>query len=132
MKEKNLVEEKPEEAFSSRKDNSFLPLNCYNKEMSKLNILVAGSTGYIGVQLIKLLISHKKINIKYLCGKTSIGKKISLYDNSLKKIKLPKVVKFNKKYLVRKSIIKILRLVIKKLKLENFLTTYFPHYICIS
>jgi N-acetyl-gamma-glutamyl-phosphate reductase len=31
--------------------------------MPKLNALVAGSTGYIGVQLIKLLIKHKYINI---------------------------------------------------------------------
>ena len=33
--------------------------------MPKLNALVAGSTGYIGVQLIKLLVKHKYINIKY-------------------------------------------------------------------
>ena len=33
--------------------------------MPKLNVLIAGSTGYIGVQLIKLLIKHKNINIKY-------------------------------------------------------------------
>ena len=32
--------------------------------MPKLNALVAGSTGYIGVQLIKLLVKHKYINIK--------------------------------------------------------------------
>ena len=32
--------------------------------MPKLNVLIAGSTGYIGVQLIKLLIQHKNINIK--------------------------------------------------------------------
>ena len=33
--------------------------------MPKLNVLVAGSTGYIGVQLIKLLVKHKmlKLNI---------------------------------------------------------------------
>ena len=45
--------------------------------MRKLNILIAGSTGYIGIQLIKLLIKHKNVNIKYLCGNTSAGKKIS-------------------------------------------------------
>ena len=48
--------------------------------MPKLNVLVAGSTGYIGVQLIKLLVKHSKINIKYICGNTSVGKKISYYD----------------------------------------------------
>ena len=53
--------------------------------MAKLNILVAGSTGFIGIQLIKLLIKHKKIKIKYLCGNNSIGKKISFFDKSLEK-----------------------------------------------
>ena len=53
--------------------------------MPKLNALVAGSTGYIGVQLIKLLIKHKYINIKYLCGNSSVGKNISYYDKSLSK-----------------------------------------------
>ena len=67
--------------------------------MLKLNALVAGSTGYIGVQLIKLLVNHKHINIKYLCGNTSVGKKISSFEKSLSSKKLPKIVKFNKKYL---------------------------------
>jgi N-acetyl-gamma-glutamyl-phosphate reductase len=64
--------------------------------MPKLNALVAGSTGYIGVQLIKLLVKHKYINIKYLCGNSSIGKKISDYDKSLLNKKLPKIIKFDK------------------------------------
>ena len=67
--------------------------------MRKLNILIAGSTGYIGVQLIRLLIKHKNVNIKYLCGNTSVGKKISSYDKSLTTKNLPNIVKFNKKYL---------------------------------
>ena len=48
--------------------------------MSKLNVLVAGSTGYIGIQLIKLLVKHKYVRIKYLCGNSSVGKKVSSYD----------------------------------------------------
>tara|TARA_Y100000816_G_scaffold288230_1_gene272415 strand:+ start:1010 stop:2032 length:1023 start_codon:yes stop_codon:yes gene_type:complete len=67
--------------------------------MPKLNALVAGSTGYIGIQLIKLLLKHKFINIIYLCGNSSVGKRISVYDKSLKSKKLPKIVKFNKAYL---------------------------------
>ena len=51
--------------------------------MPKLNALIAGSTGYIGLQLIKLLLKHKNVNIKFLCGNTSSGKKISLYDKKL-------------------------------------------------
>jgi N-acetyl-gamma-glutamyl-phosphate reductase len=67
--------------------------------MPKLNALVAGSTGYIGVQLIKLLVKHRYINIKYLCGNSSIGKKISDYEKSLSNKKLPKIIKFSKKLL---------------------------------
>ena len=67
--------------------------------MPKLNALIAGSTGYIGIQLIKLLVKHKYINIKYLCGNSSVGKKISYYDKSLSNKKLPKIIKFNKKLL---------------------------------
>jgi len=63
--------------------------------MPKLNALIAGSTGYIGIQLIKLLIKHPNINIKYLCGNTSRGKLISQFDKNLKNKKLPKIIKFN-------------------------------------
>ena len=67
--------------------------------MPKLNALVAGSTGYIGTQLIKILVKHKYINIKYLCGNSSVGKSISYYEKSLSKYKLPKIKKFNKNLL---------------------------------
>ena len=102
LKEKNL-KKKLEEASSFLKDN-FLILNWYN-EMAKLNALIAGSTGYIGVQLIKLLIKHKNVKIKYLCGNTSVGKDISLFDKSLKNKNLPKIIKFNKSYLKEVDII---------------------------
>ena len=67
--------------------------------MPKLRVLVAGSTGYIGIQLIKLLIKHKYINIKHLCGNSSVGKNISSYDRSLSNNKLPKIIRFNKNLL---------------------------------
>jgi len=67
--------------------------------MPKINVLVAGSTGYIGVQLIKLLVKHSDIKIKYLCGKSSVGKTISSYEGYLKSKKLPKIVKYNKSFL---------------------------------
>ena len=67
--------------------------------MHKLNVLIAGSTGYIGLQLITLLSKHKNVFIKYLCGNTSVGKKISYFDKSLKPKKLPNIVKFNKLFL---------------------------------
>ena len=73
--------------------------------MHKLNALIAGSTGYIGVQLVKLLNKHKNVNIKYLCGNNSVGKKISFYDKSLNSKKLPKIVKYDKKYLKNVDVI---------------------------
>jgi len=73
--------------------------------MPKLNVLVAGSTGYIGIQLINLLINHKKINIKYLCGNSSVGKDVSIYDKKLDNKKLPKIVKFNEKLLKEVDIV---------------------------
>ncbi len=73
--------------------------------MRKLDILIAGSTGYIGVQLIKILTKHKNINIKFLCANSSVGKKISFFDKSLKNKKLPKIVKFNKSFLHNVDII---------------------------
>ena len=73
--------------------------------MPKLNVLVAGSTGYIGVQLIKLLVKHNDVKIKYLCGNSSIGKNISYYEKSLSKHKLPKIIKYNKSLLINVDLI---------------------------
>ena len=67
--------------------------------MPKLNVLVAGSTGYIGVQLVKLLVKHSNIKIRYLCGNSSVGKNISSYEKSLSLKKLPKIVKYSKSLL---------------------------------
>ena len=73
--------------------------------MPKLNVLVAGSTVYIGIQLLKLLVKHKYVKIRYLCGSSSIGKKVSSYDKSISLKKLPKIVKFKKEYLKKVDII---------------------------
>ena len=73
--------------------------------MSKLNVLVCGSTGYIGIELVKILARHKKINIKYLCGNSSVGKNISFYDKSLSKKKLPIIRKFQRKLLKEVDVI---------------------------
>ena len=73
--------------------------------MPKLNVLIAGSTGYIGIELVKLLSKHKNVSVKYLCGNTSVGKKISFYDKSFNSKILPKIVKFNKSYLKNVDVI---------------------------
>ena len=73
--------------------------------MNKLNVLILGSNGFIGLELIKLLLNHSKINIKYLCGNSSIGKHLSSYDKYFKNFPLPKIKKFKKKYLKNIDII---------------------------
>ena len=48
--------------------------------------------------MLKLLCKHKFVKIRYLCGNSSIGKKIHIYDKTLKKYNLPKIVKIKYKY----------------------------------
>ena len=33
-----------------------------------INVAVVGATGYIGIELIKLLAKHPKVKIKNICG----------------------------------------------------------------
>ena len=60
-----------------------------------MNVLIAGATGYLGNELIKILVKHKKIKIKYLCGSSSVGKRITDFNKSIKS-KLPKISKITK------------------------------------
>ena len=54
--------------------------------MSKyINVAVVGATGYIGLELIKLLLKHPKVKINNICAQKSIGKPIYKFDHSLKK-----------------------------------------------
>ena len=73
--------------------------------MNNINVLILGCNGYIGLELVKLLLNHSKVKIKYLCGYTSVGKKLSTFDKYFKKYKLPKISKFNKKYLNKIDIV---------------------------
>ena len=58
-----------------------------------LNIAIAGATGYVGIELIKILLKHSKVKILYLCANKSAGKKISYFDKKLSSKKLPKISK---------------------------------------
>ena len=55
--------------------------------LNKINIAVAGATGYVGLDLIKILSSHPRVSIKYLCAQKKIGKNIQLFNKKLRKIK---------------------------------------------
>ena len=60
--------------------------------MSKhINVAVAGATGYIGLELIKLLANHPKVKINHICAQKCIGKPIYKFDSSLRKKSLPKI-----------------------------------------
>lgn len=56
-----------------------------------LKIAIAGATGYTGLELTKILSTHPKVKIKYLCAQKSIGKVISTFDKRIKKKNLPRI-----------------------------------------
>ena len=51
----------------------------------KINVVVAGATGYVGLDLINILSKHPKVKIKYLCAQKNIGKNIQYFDKKIKK-----------------------------------------------
>ena len=61
-----------------------------------LNIAIAGATGYVGLELIKILSKHPKAKITYLCANKSIGKSIDYFDKRIKKKNLPKISRIDK------------------------------------
>ena len=56
----------------------------------KLNIVVAGATGYVGLDLVLFLSKHPNVKISHLCAQKNIGSNIKSFDNRIKK-KLPKI-----------------------------------------
>ena len=61
-----------------------------------LNIVIAGATGYIGLELIKILSKHPKVKIIYLCATKSIGKSVDYFDKKINIKNLPKISKIEK------------------------------------
>tara|TARA_B100001057_G_scaffold488901_1_gene574120 strand:- start:201 stop:1232 length:1032 start_codon:yes stop_codon:yes gene_type:complete len=59
---------------------------------NSINVVVAGATGYVGLDLVLLLSKHPNIKIINLCAQRNIGKKINIFDKRIKK-KLPKITK---------------------------------------
>ena len=49
--------------------------------MYKLKVLIAGSTGYIGIQLIKLLTKHKKLQLNIYVEVNLLAKKFIILIN---------------------------------------------------
>ena len=61
-----------------------------------IKIAIAGATGYIGLELVKILSKHPKSKILYLCATKSIGKPINLFDKRINRKNLPKITKVEK------------------------------------
>ena len=57
---------------------------------SKINVAVLGSTGYVGYELVKMLIKHPKVKINYLGCDTKINDTKFNEDKNLEFSKLPK------------------------------------------
>ena len=58
-----------------------------------IKVAIAGATGYVGMELVKILSKHPKTEIKYLCAQKFIGKNINIINNNIKNRKLPKISK---------------------------------------
>ena len=61
-----------------------------------LNIGIAGATGYVGLELIKILSKHSKANILYLCANKSAGKKIYKGTSHPHESQNPTILNFSK------------------------------------
>ena len=58
---------------------------------SEINVAVLGSTGYVGYELVKMLIQHPKVKINFLGCDSKINDKIFNKDTNLEFSKLPKL-----------------------------------------
>ena len=61
----------------------------------KINIVIAGATGYVGLDLVYYLSSHPKVNIIHLCAQKNLGKNIKFFDKRIRK-NLPKITSLKK------------------------------------
>ena len=56
-----------------------------------LSVAVLGSTGYVGLELVKILVRHPNINIKFLGCENSSSKNTREFDQDIPIGKLPKL-----------------------------------------
>lgn len=56
------------------------------RKKSKFNVGIVGATGYTGVELIRLLVLHKEVQLKVITSQSKAGKKISELHPSLQGI----------------------------------------------
>jgi N-acetyl-gamma-glutamyl-phosphate reductase len=61
----------------------------------KINVVVAGATGFVGLDLVYYLSKHPKVNISYLCAQKNLGKNIKYFDKRIK-TNVPKISNLKK------------------------------------
>ena len=61
-----------------------------------IKVAIAGATGYVGMELVKILSKHPKVEVKYLCAQKFIGKKINMINNNIQNKKLPRITNLKK------------------------------------
>ena len=60
--------------------------------MKKIKIAIAGATGFVGLELLKILVNHPKVEIVHLYSQSNLNKSINFYSKNFKfKKKLPSV-----------------------------------------
>ena len=52
---------------------------------NKINVAVAGATGYVGLDLVFYLSKHPRVKINHLCAQKNIGSDINKFDYRIKK-----------------------------------------------
>ena len=57
--------------------------------LDNIKVAILGSTGYVGIELVKILSLHPKVNINFLGSENTYNKEISSFDSSLERFKLP-------------------------------------------
>jgi N-acetyl-gamma-glutamyl-phosphate reductase len=62
---------------------------------NKINVVVAGATGFVGLDLVLYLSKHPMVNITHLCAQKNLGENIKYFDKRIKK-KLPKISSLKK------------------------------------
>ena len=62
---------------------------------NKINVVVAGATGYVGLDLVYYLSKHPKVHITYLCAQKNSGRSIKNFDKRINK-NLPKISNLEK------------------------------------
>ena len=69
---------------------------------NKVNVAVLGSTGFVGLELIKILLNHPKVNINFIGSENNHNKNISELDINIQSSNLP-VIRKNEEFEELKS-----------------------------